>query len=261
MFVQGPQPGPSLELDGPVARIRLRAPDRHNALSLDDLAAFRSHLDQVRDTTGLRALVVSASGRSFCSGHDLAHFDPAATAAVPPPLEFAALADALEAVAIPTICALQGNVYAGGIDLALACDFRVGVFGMVAGMPAARIGIHLYPGALRRYAARLAPSLAKRLCLLGATVGGEALLQGFFLDAMVPPEALEATVTELLAPLTTNAPIAVRGMKAALDTFARGDKAAEKLAEEGFLASFASADIREGLQAAKEKRVPVFIGR
>ena len=251
---------PHLEIEGPVARISLRAPQRHNALSIDDIAAFAGHLERVRAMPQLRALVVSATGKSFCSGHNLAHFDPVRATEVPPPFEFEQLADSIEAVAVPTICALQGSVYAGGIDLALACDFRIGVAEMVAGMPAARIGIHLYPGALRRYASRLGPGTAKRLCLLGATLPAEELLRAGFLDALVAPGGLDEAVAAMVGQLAAGAPIAVNGMKAALDAYARCESA-DALARAGFLASFRSADLLEGLRAMRDKRKPVFTGQ
>ncbi len=252
---------PRLEIEGSVARIGLRAPQRHNALSIEDVAVFMGHLDRVRAMPRLRVLVVSAGGKSFCSGHDLAHFDPERATEVPPPVAFERLANGIEALAVSTVCALQGSVYAGGIDLALACDFRIGVTGMVAGMPAARIGIHLYPGALRRYAARLGPGTAKRLCMLGATLPADELLRAGFLDALVAPDGLDNAVAAIVEQLAANAPIAVNGMKAALDAYARGDEAADTLAREGFLASFRSADVLEGLRAMKEKRKPVFTGK
>ena len=256
-----PDSVPQLDIDGAVARISLRAPHRHNALSIADIAAFAAHLAQVRALPQLRVVVVSATGRSFCSGHNLADFEPERARQVPPPVEFERLADGIEGLAVPTVCALQGSVYAGGIDLALACDFRVGVTGMVAGMPAARIGIHLYPGALRRYATRLGPGAAKRLCLLGATLPADELLRTGFLDALVAPEGLDDAVAAMAGQLAANAPIAVHGMKAALDAYARGDAAADKLARAGFLASFRSADVLEGLRAMGHKREPVFTGQ
>lgn len=252
---------PHLEFEEPVARIVLRASQRHNALSIEDIAAFTGHLERVRAIPRLRVLVLSAGGKSFCSGHNLAHFDPDHATEAPPPVEFERLADGIEALAVPTVCALQGNVYAGGIDLALACDFRIGVTGMVAGMPAARIGIHLYPGALRRYAARLGPGMAKRLCLLGATLPADELLRAGFLDELVAPDGLDDAVAAMAGQLAANAPIAVKGMKAALNAYARDSEAADTLAREGFLASFRSADVLEGLRAMKEKRKPVFTGQ
>ena len=253
---------PELQVLGPLAHIRLRAPRRHNALSITDIAVFSDHLGQVGADGGIRCLVVSAAGKSFCSGHDLSHFDLEQAAAVPPPVEFERLANSLEAMPVPTVCALQGSVYAGGIDLALACDFRIGVTGMVAGMPAARIGIHLYPGALRRYAARLSAGAAKRLCLAAATLPADELLRLGFLDALVDPAALDQAVTTLAEALVANAPIAVQGMKRALDAFAQGDvQEGEALAQRNFERSFRSADLLEGLRAMREKRKPAFVGR
>ena len=70
---------------------------------------------------------------------------------------FEDMLDALESLDIPTLCALNGSAYGGGTDLALACDFRIGVRGCRLFMPAARFGLHYYPGGLAalRHAARL----------------------------------------------------------------------------------------------------------
>jgi enoyl-CoA hydratase len=250
---------PTLSVTGFVASLRLNAPGRHNALSAPDIVELRRLLEEVRERSDLRVLIFRAAGKSFCSGHDLGHFKVGA-GGVPAPVEFAALADALETLPLPVICALQGSVYAGGIDLALACDFRIGVHGIRTRLPAADIGIHLYPGALRRYVSRIGLSAAKRLCLLGETLDAIEMQRVGFLDRVVDPTDLEGAVESMAAALARGGPLAVRGMKSALNAYAAA-RADDALVEASYRGSFASQDILEGLLAQKERRDPVFAGR
>jgi enoyl-CoA hydratase len=163
-------------------------------------------------------------------------------------------------LAVPSICALQGNLYGGGIDLALACDFRIGVPTIRMSLPAARLGIHLYPGALRRYVTRLGLGPAKRLCLLGATLDPDQLLRIGFLDDIADAARLHGAVAAMARAIAQGAPLPVRGMKMALNGYANGNVNEQAVAAR-FRASFASADLLEGLRAKAEGREPVFTGR
>src|SRR5260370_42637681 len=87
------------------------------------------------------------------------------------------MVDRLEDLRLPTICALNGSVYGGATDLALACDFRIGVEGMELGMPASRLGVHYYLSGMRRYVTRLGLGAAKRLFLTGVPLGAGAWLE------------------------------------------------------------------------------------
>jgi hypothetical protein len=98
-------------------------------------------------------VVLAAQGRSFCAGFNLDELEAPGAAGQDPQL-FEHTVDALEALPVPTIVRLHGSVYGGATDLALACDFRVGVQGMELRMPAARLGLHYYPSGLRRYVSR-----------------------------------------------------------------------------------------------------------
>ena len=93
--------------------------------------------------------------------------------------------DRLEAMRMPTLCALNGGVYGGATDMALACDFRLGVKGMRFFMPAARFGLHYYPGGLRRYTQKVSPSFAKRAFLLSEEFTDDDLLRVGYLDWLV----------------------------------------------------------------------------
>jgi len=234
--------------------LRLGRAAQHNRLDPGDLGMLGELLARVEAERSLRALVLTASGRSFCAGYDLAAL------AAPPseaPPAFDGLVDRLEDLRLPVIAALNGSVYGGAIDLALACDIRLGVPGMKLVMPAARIGIHYYYGGLRRYAERLGLGTAKRLLLAGEPMMAEELLRLGFLDRLVPPETLLAEALALAEAMAANAPVAVQGMKRALNAIARGEGDAEAVGR-AWRASLASADLAEGLQAQRQKRPPVF---
>ena len=199
--------------------------------------------------------MLTGRGRSFCAGAALG--DVAAADWTDNPLT--AACDALEAFPVPTVAALNGGVYGGGVELALACDFRVGVTGMRAFAPPARLGIHYDPAGLKRALDRLGPQTTRRMFLLAETFDAEALLAARFLDHLVAPEALDAKVAELTDALVGLAPLAVRGMKRTILELSRGtlDAAA---ARARVAACFASADHAEGLAAQRERRAPRFTG-
>ncbi|MBE0547890.1 MAG: enoyl-CoA hydratase/isomerase family protein, partial [Rubrivivax sp.] len=188
---------PLLALDGGGrATITLQRPHHLNRLHREDLLALRGHLQRVAAQPGVRVLVLTGSGRAFCAGFHLGELEESESSASDDPQLFEHTVDALEALPVPTIARLNGGVFGGATDLALACDFRIGVEDMQLRMPAARLGLHYYPSGLRRYVSRLGLAAAKRLFLLAETVSADELLRIGYLDALVPAERLDAEVAE-----------------------------------------------------------------
>jgi enoyl-CoA hydratase/carnithine racemase len=252
----GGTPRLAIGADG-VAVVTLYRPAHLNRLHREDLLALQALFDRVRDEPSVRALVLTGAGRAFCAGFHLGQLGGAPGA---DPRLFELTVDALEALPLPTVARLNGSVYGGGTDLALACDFRLGVRGMELRMPAARLGLHYYASGLRRAVTRLGAGAAKRMFLLGEALDDAALLSIGYLDRCVAADALDAAVREVTAALAAGAPLAVRGMKCTLDEIARGDAPlAEWRAREDACA--ASDDLREGLAAFAERRAPRFTGR
>ena len=161
---------------------------------------------------------------------------------------------------MPVICRLNGGVYGGSTDLALCCDFRIGVDSMEMFMPAARLGIHYYPSGMLRYASRLGLNNAKRLFLTAEKLQAPELLAIGYITQMVPAEGLDAAVDALATRIAAMAPLAVQGMKRSLNEIARGEFDAAGCAARA-KASQQSDDVKEGLAAFREKRDPVFQGR
>ncbi len=241
--------------EGAVGRITLERPEKHNALDQAAMREMVSVLEEWR-TRDLRALVLTGTGRSFCAGAALG--DVAGGDWGDNPLT--ALCDALEEFPAPVVCALNGGVYGGGAELALACDFRIGVTGMKMFVPPAKLGIHYDPAGIGRAVQRLGAQMARRVFLLAETFDADALLAAGFLDYLVEPEALEGKTAELVEAVSGLAPMAVQGMKRTILEISRGtlDRAA---AQERIAACFASDDHAEGLAAMREKRAPKFTGR
>lgn len=249
---------PELIVDGHVATITLRRPAQANRLEVEDLHRLLDHFARVNAAPEILVLRLAATGRSFCSGFNIGSVG---AEGVDAGALFAAVADGIEALRPVTIAAIQGGVYGGATDLALACDFRVGVAGMELRMPAAHLGLHYYASGLRRYVSRLGLPAAKRLFLLAETLGGEELLRLGYLDALAADlPALDAQVQALAASLRAGAPLALRGMKLSLDEIARGEFDPARVRERE-AACAASADLQEGLAAFAARRLPQFKGR
>ena len=259
-------PGPPLlHLHQGRATITLNRPAHHNRLHVQDLQALQRHFAALAANPGVKLLVLTATGRSFCSGFHIGDFDGAnpADAATNKhragPELFEQTVDALESLAVPTICRFNGSVYGGATDLALACDFRVGTSTMDLRMPAARLGLHYYPSGLRRYVSRLGLATAKRLFLLADSVPASELLALGYLDKLVAPDQLDAAVQTIADALAAGAPLALRGMKTSLNEIARGEFDLARLREREAVCA-ASLDLQEGKAAFAEKRLPNFTG-
>src|SRR6202142_3526725 len=117
---------PVLELNGARATIRLNRPKHLNRLQANDLDALLNLFDRIESDPAIRVLVLTGTGRAFSAGYDLNSVAERATSAVEERSAgsaFEEVVNRLEDLKLPTICRLNGGVYGGATDLALACDF------------------------------------------------------------------------------------------------------------------------------------------
>ena len=254
---------PVVTIAGGRATIRLNRPREHNRIEPSDLAVLRETFARIDRDPSVRVLVLTGTGKSFSSGYHIGALVERHGGKEPEPEEevtFESVVDQLEALRVPTIAALQGSVYGGATDLALACDFRIGVEGMRMLMPAAKLGIVYYPSGIERYVSRLGVAAAKRLFLTAEPIPAEEMRRIGYLDEIVPAGELEARVDALAATLAANAPLALAGLKRAVNDAAAGRLDRDALAQARERAA-ASDDHAEALKAWSEKRKPVFKGR
>jgi enoyl-CoA hydratase len=250
---------PILDIEGSRATIRLNRPRHLNRLQPEDLDALLKLFERIEADPAIRVLVLTGTGRAFSAGYDLGSIAGRAGAEQEQTAgsAFEVVVDRLEDLGLPTICRLNGGVYGGSTDLALACDFRIGIDTSEMFMPAARLGLHYYKSGIARYVSRLGADNAKKLFLTAEKIDAPEMLRIGYLTAMVPPEALDGEVDRLATLLAGNAPVAMRGMKRTINEIARG-QLDEAAADRRALDSMRSAEIKEGIRAFTEKRPPKF---
>src|SRR5215212_1358929 len=250
---------PVLHLEGARATIRLNRPKHLNRLQPDDLEALLKLFDGLEADRAIRVLVLTGTGRAFSSGYDLGSIAERAANSQEQTAgsAFEGVVNRLEDFAVPTICRLNGGVYGGSTDMALACDFRIGVDSCEMFMPAARLGLHYYKSGIQRYVSRLGVDNAKRLFLTAERIGAPEMLRIGYLSGIARLERLDEQVDKLAAVLAGNAPIAMRGMKRAINEIGRG-KLDQEGADRRHRESMRGAEIKEGIRAFAEKRPPKF---
>ncbi len=251
---------PVLTVEGARATIRLNRPKHLNRLQPDDLEALLNLFDRLESDPAIRVLVLTGTGRAFSAGYDLGSIAERAASAAEQQSAgsaFEVVANRLEDLAMPTICRLNGGVYGGSTDLALACDFRIGVDTAEMFMPAARLGLHYYTSGIRRYVSRLGADNARKLFLTAQKIEASEMLRIGYLTAVVPAESLDEEVDRLAGVLAGNAPDAMRGMKRAINEFSRG-RLDEAASDQRARDSMRGAEIKEGIKAFSEKRPPKF---
>jgi enoyl-CoA hydratase/carnithine racemase len=235
-----------------VGWITLNRPEVHNSLTRQAMSDIRAVLAGW-SSSNIRVLVLTGTGKSFCSGVSLDDVADGDWSNKP----VTDLCNAVEEFHAPTICALNGGVYGGGVELALSCDFRIGVEGMKMFVPATKIGVHYDPDGIARYVQKLGPQAARRVFLLAERFDHNGLKDIGFLDYLVAKDTLPDRVKDLVTNINNTAPLAVQGMKRTILELSRGTLNIES-ADARIAKCYASDDHREGLAALSEKRDPKF---
>ena len=147
-----------------IATLSFDNPARRNALGATELAAIDAALDALEPATRV-LLITSSDDRIFCAGADLSQILEGVISGD----RFQSVTNRIAALPIPTIAVLTGNVFGGGAELALSCDFRIGRTGMLLRIPAAAIGLCYPVEGIERLTRRLGPNLCKRLLVAAET--------------------------------------------------------------------------------------------
>lgn len=250
------------ETRGPLALLTLNRPDKRNALSLALLAEIEAAITRAEQDEQVRAIAITGAGdKAFAAGADLGELaERDLRQALEPMVQ--GVADRLMRSPKPTIAAINGICFGGGLEIALGCDLRVACHGARFATPEGRLGIIPGGGATQRLPRLVGPGWALELLLMGETVDAERALQIGLITRLVAPDALLDEVQRMAERLAEYAPLVPRFMKAmvhnGLDASLSSALALEKFAQSALCETD---DKAEGIQAFLDKRPPRFSGR
>ncbi len=252
--------GVALEVTGATALLRLDNPAKANALTVAMLEALEAHLGALERAAEVRAVILTGAGeRAFCTGADITAWGGLS------PAEFARhwvrdghrIFDRLAGLGKPTIAALNGHAFGGGLELAAACDLRVMAPRATLALPEARVGVVPGWSGSQRLARLMPEPVVKEMALFGRRIPAErALAMGFAAelaeDAVAAAQAVAAEVAAL-------SPRAVEITKHMIHA-GQGEAPGALIEALGSAAIAASADREEGVAAFRDKRQAAFTG-
>jgi enoyl-CoA hydratase len=184
-----------------IAVLTIDRPHAANAFGPTAVAAFRAHLAAIRGDANITGLVVTGAGdRHFCSGGDVkAYAGYSRPDELDPVFDDArAVLDELDGMPVPTVAAINGVAIGGGMELALACDFRIAARHATLSLPQVRMGI--MPGwyAAERLLAICGRSRAKRMVLSGRRFTASEALDLGAVDDVAPADVVQASLDFLV---------------------------------------------------------------
>lgn len=252
-----------IRFDGPVVRINLNRPDRHNALVPELLMELSQALDEIRTMDELLFVVLSGNGRSFCAGADLNWFSGAGERSQEQNTgQYKLLADVLlKLFQLPqiTVAVVHGNVFGGGIGLMASCDFVLAETNVRFMFSEVRLG--LLPVLILPFVAeRLSLQNLRKWILTGKMFVADDAFQAGLVDVLTPEGQRESGLTDLLASFEAASPSAIKKAKQVINQVTSGAiGVTDTRITSGILAeALVSADGQEGMHAFLEKRKPVW---
>ena len=234
--------------------VTLNRPDARNAIDGELAAQLVDAVAELDSNPLLSTGVVTGAGRGFCSGMDLKAF---AKAGVPKGL----LSLMRSGAGKPLVAAVEGFAFAGGLELALACDLIVASKGARFGIPEVAVGLMAAGGGLVRLPRRLPPAVALEMALTGDPLTAEEAYRHGLVSRLTDKSMALSEALRLAIRIAANAPLSVAASRNVV-RFATSHSEDETWEHQKALSSavFSSDDAREGPRAFAEKRQPRWSG-
>jgi len=267
-----PKPLVLVDRDGDVAVVTFNDPERRNAMTRDMGEAFAREMTLLAREPGLRAVILTGAGGAFSAGGDLAMIEErAAEGAAEPGVarrgirstmrSFYELFLSVRGLACPSIAAINGHAIGAGLCVALACDLRIGSTEAKLGLNFTKLGLHPGMGATWTLPRLVGEARAAELLYTSRIFGAEEAERMGLLSRTLDPDAVLGEARRLAAEIAACAPIAVAGVKRALERSTNAtlqDQLSFEATEQAIC--FETRDVHEGLAAARERRAPKFTG-
>ncbi|WP_110516953.1 enoyl-CoA hydratase/isomerase family protein [Herpetosiphon llansteffanensis] len=252
---------------GAIFRITINRPEKRNAISWQVGKDLRAAIDQAASAAGVRVVVLSGAGPVFSAGIDLGDLLDLPNRYGENWLrqmrtitdDWQALTTRIERLEIPTIAVLHGMCLGLGLEIALACDFRLAANGTKLALPETRLGIVPDVGGTTRLTRLVGVGRAKELIMTGRTFSAADAERWGIVNQVADAGSLDEVVQAFADELLLAAPLAVGMAKRVIDGLFDVDRG---LMLEGWAQSqlIRSADFSEGVQAAIARRAAEFKG-
>lgn len=246
------------------ATITLQRPEAANALSIELLHALTRVMDELAFHPDVRCVILTGKGeKAFCAGADLkerAQMTPEETKDAVALI--GSVVTRLADMPQPMIAMMNGSALGGGLELALACDIRIAADHIKTGLTETSLGIIPGAGGTQRLPRAIGMARAKELIFTAEKISAADALAIGLVEHVVPASKLAEKTAEISERICRNAPIAVKQAKAAMNAGADIDlPSGLKMEQEAYQATLWTEDRREGLNAFREKRSPIYKGR
>jgi enoyl-CoA hydratase/carnithine racemase len=250
----------TVERDGAVAVLTINRPEKRNAMTAGMWAALPDLLAGLADDPGVRVLVVTGAGPSFCAGADIADLlsgpdadDPMADVR----RDNLAAQAALRAFPHPTLAAIRGHCIGGGVEIAASCDLRftdpTGVFGVTP----AKVGVVYAPASTKALIDLVGPAMTKYLLFSGELLDAPTALRVGLADRLVPAEELAGEVRRFADVLASRSALTQRATKEVVASLTAGQDGEAAVAR-WYRETISSGELAEGVAAFAERRPPRF---
>lgn len=245
-----------------IGYLSLNRPEVRNAISQEMIQDLSEALEKVEQDEKLRVLIVTGKGKAFMAGADIAELKQMK------PMDIlrwndgiVRVADRIEGLRQPVIAAINGAAMGGGMELAIACTFRIMARSAKIGLPEVKLGIIPGAGGTQRLPRLIGMPHAAEMILTGDIIDADRALQLGIVNRIVQDSEVIHTAEEMAKRIMANAPIAVELAKNAIDVgrdLPLGQ--AIQYAQKNCVVCFSTADMQEGMSAFLEKRKPDFKG-
>jgi enoyl-CoA hydratase/carnithine racemase len=245
----------SLDVNDRIGVLRIKRESKRNALDADMMNELADLCREIEHRNDIAALIVTGTGTSFCAGGDIAAWSDQ------PPAAFARhwvrdghdSFDRLARLRQPVIAAINGHALGGGLELAACADYRIAEEHVKFGQPEAGLGIIAGWSGTQRAVRRFGQQVVRRMALFGDILSAEDALAEGLVDKVVPQGQVLSAAKDLAASVLKRSPVSTELTKMLLNA-AEGEERERVLESLAGHIAAASADLREGVAAFKEKR-------
>jgi enoyl-CoA hydratase/carnithine racemase len=241
-----------------VGVITINSEATDNAIQPQMITELTSICEDIRFDEKIRVVVITGAGKNyFCTGPDLK--DVIANSSNQEKL--LSISSPVASLMCPTIAAINGDVLCQGLELALACDIRIGVEGAYFGLPHVAAGLIPWDGATQRLQRIIGVTKAMEMVLMAEMLDAKEALRIGLISKLVTKEELVPAAMNLANTMSAQSPLALKIAKEAIN------KGMDLTLEQGlrleadlYFLLHTTDDRKEGINAFKEKRIPKFKG-